>query len=107
MTIATQAERIVWTVALPIDMPHEMGRRIGESGDAAHAAYWYASIADMCEYLAGWLATHTAEDDMRRAAQGLFEQLTVGDKLDAAMDGLNFYEWRSGVWSKKETEYVK
>lgn len=103
---ATQVQQMVWTVAPSTDTPFEFGRWMGASEMAANAALWYASTTDMIDYLCGWLEAHGAQDAQRRAAQGLFEQLTIGDAMDAAMDGLSFYGWNNGVWFKKETGHA-
>lgn len=90
MDIATQAQRMVWTVAPATNTPYEFGRFWGTTGEAAQAAMWHSRTASMIDHLAGWLETHTAEDDMRRAAQMLFDQLTQ-------TDGMTFEEWRFGL----------
>ena len=86
----TQVKQIIWTVAPATNTPFEFGQWLGTTGEPAMAAYWHSRTADMIDHLAGWLETHTAQDDKRRAAQGLFDQLTV-------TDGMTFDEWRYGA----------
>ncbi len=83
-------ERLVWVVAPSTNTPYEFGRWMGASEMRANAALWYANTTAMIDYLAGWLETHTAQDDARTAAQGLFDQLTQ-------TDGMTFQEWRYGA----------
>jgi len=90
MDIATQAQQIVLTVAPATNTPYEFGRWLGTTGEPAMAAYWHCHTADMIDHLCGWLETHTADDAHRKAAQGLFDQLTI-------TDGMTFNEWRYGI----------
>lgn len=92
MTIAAQIERIIWTVAPSTNTPLEFGRWMGQSEMAANAAMWYASSADMIDYLSGWLEMHGAEDDKRRSAKMLYDQLT--QPMD---DCASYEEWRYGI----------
>ncbi len=91
MTTRTQTPPLVgWTVAPSTNTPYGFGRWLGETGEPAHAAYWQSCKVDVIDHLAGWLETHTTEDAERKAAQGLYEQLT-------GVDGMTNEQWRYGA----------
>ena len=87
----TQVPTMILTVAPATNTPYEFGQWLGTTGEPAMAAYWHADTASMIDHLAGWLETHTAQDDKRRAAQGLFDQLTLPQD-----DCASYEEWRYG-----------
>lgn len=87
---ASAAALAGWTVAPSTNTPYGFGRWLGETGEPAHAAYWQSRKADMIDHLTGWLETHTADDAERKAAQGLFDQLTQ-------TDGMTNEQWRYGI----------
>ena len=87
----TQVKPMVWTVAPSTNTPYEFGQWLGTTGEPAMAAYWHADTASMIDHLCGWLETHTAQDDKRRSAQMLFDQLTLPQD-----DCASYEEWRYG-----------
>lgn len=89
----TQVEQpMVWTVAPSTNTPYEFGRFWGTTGEAAQAAMWHSRTADMIDHLAGYLETHAAQDDKRRSAQMLFDQLTLPQD-----DCASYADWRYGA----------
>lgn len=70
--------------------PYEFGRWWGTTGEPVKAAMWHADTSAMIDHIIGWMETYTAQDDKRKAAQMLFDQLTQ-------TDGMTNEEWRYGA----------